>query len=66
MSNGIVEASGKLIVTGALVGGAAGVGVAGPVGAVIGGAVGAAGAVGLMAVVATSLAIGEMIEKIRK
>ena len=66
MSKSIVEASGRLVITGVLVGGTAGVGVAGPVGAVVGGAVGAAGALGLMAIVATTLAVGETIEKIRK
>lgn len=66
MSKGIVEASGRLVITGALVGGAAGIGVAGPVGAIVGGVVGAAGAFGIVAIIATTAVVGETIEKLRK
>jgi len=66
MSKGIVEASGRLVITGVLLGGTAGVGVAWPVGAVIGGAVGAVGALGVMALLAAGVAVADVSDKLKK
>tara|TARA_R110001599_G_scaffold82293_15_gene221603 strand:+ start:2810 stop:3010 length:201 start_codon:yes stop_codon:yes gene_type:complete len=66
MSDNVVAVTGRLIVTGSLVGGAAGLGIAGPIGAVIGGVVGVAGAVGLMAILVGGVAVTEVADKLKK